>query len=121
MTLPTAELIILYATGKNNRMTIALGRCNQFIGIQCPNFVNRYRLIIRDIQAWPDIRQTTPFKFQCDFAGRFGPRFYGLAENEERIVLERSEAPVPATYDLGASEVVPFRAGASTRWSRAVA
>jgi len=53
------------------------------------------------------------------FASEFGPRFYGLPLNEERIELEQREWRPPAEYAAGAESLVPFRAGEIVRWSLA--
>lgn len=52
-----------------------------------------------------------------DFAGRFGPAFYGLSLNEATVTLERTPRPVPESLEFGASTVVPFRGGSATAWS----
>ncbi|MGD9388738.1 MAG: dihydroorotase [Gammaproteobacteria bacterium] len=51
------------------------------------------------------------------FAAEFGPRFYGLPLNEERIVLERRPWQPPAEYPAGDDTLVPFRAGETVSWS----
>ena len=51
------------------------------------------------------------------FASEFGPRFYGLPLNEDRIVLERRPWQPPAEYRVGADTLVPFRAGETVSWS----
>jgi dihydroorotase len=51
------------------------------------------------------------------FACEFGPRFYGLAVNEERVTLVADEWSVPMSYPLGdGAEVSPLRAGARVGW-----
>lgn len=50
------------------------------------------------------------------FASLFGPRFYGLAPNPDRITLERMPTPVPATLARGGTEIVPMRAGSALSW-----
>lgn len=51
------------------------------------------------------------------FAGEFGPRFYGLPLNEERIVLERGAVAVPPEVTAGdAGNLVPFHAGEQLGW-----
>lgn len=51
------------------------------------------------------------------FAAEFGPRFYGLPPNEQRIALDRGEAVVPAAIDAGsAGTLVPFHAGERLQW-----
>ncbi len=50
------------------------------------------------------------------FASFHGPDFYGLARNEDRIVLERSSWTVPASVAFGDDELVPLDAGSTLRW-----
>jgi dihydroorotase len=50
------------------------------------------------------------------FASHFGPDFYGMPRNTERITLECHEWRVPDTYPFGESAVVPMRAGGLVRW-----
>jgi dihydroorotase len=50
------------------------------------------------------------------FASENGPRFYGLPLNEERIVLERTEAIVPESLPAAGTNVVPFHAGETLPW-----
>jgi dihydroorotase len=50
------------------------------------------------------------------FASEFGPRFYGLPPNEERITLVREEWRAPERVAFGAEELVPLRAGESIPW-----
>jgi dihydroorotase len=51
------------------------------------------------------------------FASEFGPRFYGLPVNEERVTLVADEWSVPASYPLGdGAEVVPLRAAERVGW-----
>lgn len=51
------------------------------------------------------------------FASENGPRFYGLPLNEERIVLERRQSPVPGMISLEDSDLVPFHGGETLKWS----
>jgi dihydroorotase len=51
-----------------------------------------------------------------DFAGRFGPRFYGLPENTDTVTLERSAWTVPETLAFGGETLVPLRAGETLPW-----
>ncbi len=52
------------------------------------------------------------------FASLNGPQFYGLPINERRIVLQRRPCEVPAAVATGGStQVVPFLAGTTLRWS----
>jgi dihydroorotase len=50
------------------------------------------------------------------FASENGPRFYGLALNTERVVLERTPHLVPNRFEAAAAEVVPFHAGCTLAW-----
>jgi len=50
------------------------------------------------------------------FASHHGADFYGLARNEDEIILVREEWTVPETYAFGDHEVVPLRAGETIRW-----
>jgi dihydroorotase len=50
------------------------------------------------------------------FASEYGPRFYGLPMNEERIVLERAELTVPDFIPAAGTNVVPFHAGETLPW-----
>jgi dihydroorotase len=54
------------------------------------------------------------------FASLNGPAFYGLAPNEARITLRREPSRVPEGIGEGKTAVVPFRAGETLRWRRAV-
>jgi dihydroorotase len=51
-----------------------------------------------------------------NFASRYGPGFYGLPCNTERITLEKSDLHVPAEIGFGADSLVPFRAGERVGW-----
>ncbi|MEO0322590.1 MAG: dihydroorotase [Myxococcota bacterium] len=50
------------------------------------------------------------------FASEFGPAFYGLPLNEERVRLERAPVPVPHTLSVGGDVVRPFHADATLAW-----
>ena len=52
-----------------------------------------------------------------DFAGTFGPAFYGLPRNPDTVTLVRSEWSPPARYAAGSGELVPLRAGEPVRWA----
>jgi dihydroorotase len=54
-----------------------------------------------------------------DFASRFGPAFYGLPVNEDRISLVREEWAVPKQLRYGNDELVPLRAGETIPWKLA--
>ncbi|MDB5902322.1 MAG: dihydroorotase, homodimeric type [Betaproteobacteria bacterium] len=51
-----------------------------------------------------------------NFASRYGPDFYGLPYNAERITLEKAELYVPEEIAFGADSLVPFRAGERVGW-----
>jgi dihydroorotase len=53
------------------------------------------------------------------FASRFGPRFYGLAANEQTVTLERRGWQVPESLAFGADRLVPLRAGETLPWTLA--
>ena len=50
------------------------------------------------------------------FASFYGADFYGLARNEDKIVLEKAAWLVPAELPFGAEKVIPLRAGESVAW-----
>ena len=50
------------------------------------------------------------------FASIFGPDFYGLPQNREKITLEKSPWRVPDHYEFAGSKVTPFFAGAELSW-----
>jgi dihydroorotase len=50
------------------------------------------------------------------FASLNGPRFYGLAPNEDRVTLERRPTPAPEAVAVGATRVVSFRGGETLPW-----
>ena len=51
------------------------------------------------------------------FASLFGPQFYGLPRNVERLRLVRRECRVPEQLAFGEDWLVPMRAGGSVQWS----
>ena len=51
------------------------------------------------------------------FASHFGPDFYGLPRNTDRIVLSDQAWNVPASLPFGADTLVPLRAGGAIGWS----
>jgi dihydroorotase len=51
------------------------------------------------------------------FASLFGPQFYGLPHNVERLRLVRRECRVPEQLAFGEDWVVPMRAGDTVHWS----
>ena len=50
------------------------------------------------------------------FASEFGPRFYGLPENQEQVTLEKRDWPVPPFYPFAHDTIVPLRAGGRLAW-----
>ena len=50
------------------------------------------------------------------FASIFGPDFYGLPHNREKITLEKSPWRVPDHYECAGSKLAPFFAGAELSW-----
>ena len=50
------------------------------------------------------------------FASIFGPDFYGLPHNPEKITLEKSPWRVPDHYELAESKLTPFFAGDELSW-----
>jgi dihydroorotase len=52
------------------------------------------------------------------FASLYGPAYYGLEPNEDRLTLARSDTPVrhPATVETGAGPVVVFDPGRPLHW-----
>jgi len=54
-----------------------------------------------------------------DFASRFGPQFYGLPVNQDKIALVREEWTVPQDIAFGEERLVPLRAGDTVPWKLA--
>ncbi|ALE02574.1 dihydroorotase [Candidatus Pseudothioglobus singularis PS1] len=50
------------------------------------------------------------------FASYFGPDFYGLPRNSEKVTLEKAKWQIPESYDFSSSRVIPFYAGKSLSW-----
>lgn len=50
------------------------------------------------------------------FASLYGPAFYGLPPNAERITLVKETWSVPAQTSFGDEVLVPFRAGGTVSW-----
>jgi dihydroorotase len=50
------------------------------------------------------------------FASFFGPDFYGLPRNRDRITLARSQWTVPEELEFGPDTLVPLRAGETMAW-----
>ncbi len=53
------------------------------------------------------------------FASLFGPRFYGLAVNETKIVLERRPVNVPETLNVLDTHIIPFHSAQTLAWQYA--
>ena len=53
------------------------------------------------------------------FASCFGPDFYRLPRNEQRIKLKREDWRVPRSRRFGKDELIPLRAGETIRWKLA--
>ncbi len=51
------------------------------------------------------------------FSSVHGADFYGLPRNREKIILCKQAWSVPASYPFDGSEVVPYRADETVRWS----
>ncbi len=50
------------------------------------------------------------------FASLYGPDFYGLPRNTDRITLVREDWTAPTSLPLGEHTVIPLRAGEQLRW-----
>jgi len=50
------------------------------------------------------------------FASNFGPDFYGLPRNSQKITLEKTTWQIPESYEFSSSTVIPFYAGKSLSW-----
>jgi dihydroorotase len=50
------------------------------------------------------------------FASFYGPDFYGLPRNEDKITLKRNPQQIPATYSYAGTELVPMRANSTIAW-----
>ena len=50
------------------------------------------------------------------FSSFFGPDFYGLPRNTEKITLEKLPWTVPESYDFSGSKVITFFAGSELSW-----
>jgi dihydroorotase len=51
-----------------------------------------------------------------DFASRFGPAFYGMPPNADRVRLVRAPWTVPERYPMAGDDLVPLRAGERVQW-----
>lgn len=50
------------------------------------------------------------------FLSEAGPRFYGLPLNTGKVRLQKESSPIPASFSMGKSELVPLRAGGNLQW-----
>jgi len=50
------------------------------------------------------------------FASFYGPDFYGLPRNADKVTLERTEWSIPGELPMGDATVVPLDAGQSLNW-----
>lgn len=50
------------------------------------------------------------------FASHFGPDFYGLPRNKDKITLTKTPWRLPETFSLGGDELTPLRAGEELAW-----
>ncbi|KOR31290.1 dihydroorotase [Achromatium sp. WMS2] len=50
------------------------------------------------------------------FAAHYGPDFYGLPRNQQRITLVKQPWQVPMSYAFGDQKVIPLRAGETITW-----
>lgn len=50
------------------------------------------------------------------FASEFGPRFYGLPLNEDKITLVKKPVNVPDSIALTEANIIPFHAGSTLDW-----
>ena len=54
------------------------------------------------------------------FASLYGPRFYGLPVNTEKISLVRDSWQMEESFQFGSNTVIPLRAGETLHWRLAV-
>ena len=50
------------------------------------------------------------------FASHYGPDFYGLPRNAEKVTLQRQSWALPESYAWGDAQVKPLRAGETVSW-----
>ena len=50
------------------------------------------------------------------FASHYGPDFYGLPRNTNKITLEKKSWQMPLSFTLAQDELIPLRAGESIAW-----
>ncbi len=50
------------------------------------------------------------------FASFYGPDYYGLPRNTEKVTLEKQQWKIPDTLNMGATPLVPLRAGEVLQW-----
>lgn len=70
------------------------------------------------IELYAEIFDTTGALDRLEaFASFHGPDFYRLPRNRRKITLTRKAWTVPASYPFDQTELIPYRAGESVRWS----
>ena len=50
------------------------------------------------------------------FASFYGPDYYGLPRNTERVTLRREAWTVPEALPFGETEIKPLRGGETLNW-----
>ena len=50
------------------------------------------------------------------FASHYGPDFYGLPRNTNKITLEKKSWQMPSSFTVAQNELIPLRAGESIAW-----
>lgn len=50
------------------------------------------------------------------FASHFGPDFYGLSRNPQKVTLVREDWQVPQSFEMAGEPLTPLRAGETLRW-----
>jgi len=73
-----------------------------------PSALGAYATVFEEMQA------LNHFEAFCSLNG---PRFYGLAVNEQTIELVRVAETIPETIASAEGEIVPFLAGEQVKWS----
>lgn len=73
-----------------------------------PNAISAYTTVFEQLDALQHLEA---------FCSINGPRFYGLAVNEDFIELQRVRTSQPVEITLGNESVIPFLAGETLNWS----
>jgi dihydroorotase len=50
------------------------------------------------------------------FLSEAGARFYGLPLNTDKLRLKKESSPIPRSFRMGESELIPLRAGGELKW-----